>query len=64
MEFKKVFAYRTKCAAYGGPALHFFEEGSPDSALPIAILPEATTEKSARHALYALGCEITEWEAL
>lgn len=63
----KVFAYRqlhTSGFARSARTLHFYELGSPDSASPIVILPEKTSESVARHVLGVLGCELVEWEDL
>ncbi len=67
MNSTKVFAYRqlnTSGFARSARTLHFYELGSPDSASPLVILPEATTEAQSRLVLAVLGCDLVEWEEL
>lgn len=62
---KNAFAYRQKSASgfsRDARTLFFYEEGSPDSASPIVILPEATTEKVAQSVLAVLGYNLIEWD--
>jgi len=64
---KNAFAYRQKSASgftRDARTLFFYEEGSPDSAPPIVILPEATTEETAQRVLETLGYTLIEWEEL